>query len=75
MLKLTLYPKKEEYAELLKRPHKDAADLGATVASVLKDVREGGDGAVLPGGLQRHVVLSFVRLLAEFAHAGQQLVQ
>ena len=47
MLKLTLYPKKEEYAELLKRPHKDAADLGATVASVLKDVREGGDGAVL----------------------------
>ena len=47
MLKLTLYPKKEEYAELLKRPHKDAADLGAIVASVLKDVREGGDGAVL----------------------------
>ena len=47
MLKLTLYPKKEEYAELLKRPHKDAADLGAIVASVFKDVREGGDGAVL----------------------------
>lgn len=46
-MNIILYPKKEEYGALLKRPHKDAADLGATVASVLKDVREGGDKAVL----------------------------
>lgn len=32
---------------MLQRPHKDAANLGATVASVLKEVREKGDEAVL----------------------------
>lgn len=44
---IILYPKKEERERLLLRPHKDSAHLGATVASVLKDVREGGDNAVL----------------------------
>lgn len=46
-MNIVLYPKREEYKSLLERPHKDAADLGAVVASVLKDVREGGDEAVL----------------------------
>ncbi|MDE5561584.1 MAG: histidinol dehydrogenase [Bacteroidaceae bacterium] len=41
------YPKKEEHERFLRRPQKDAADLGATVAAVLKDVREHGDEAVL----------------------------
>ena len=46
-MKVILYPGKEEYQDLLMRPHKDAADLGATVASVLNDVRLEGDKAVL----------------------------
>lgn len=46
-MNILLYPTREDYKTLLQRPHKDAADLGAVVASVLKDVREGGDKAVL----------------------------
>lgn len=47
MIQVILHPGKEDYQALLSRPHKDAADLGATVASVLDDVRMGGDNAVL----------------------------
>lgn len=47
MIQVILHPGKEEYQALLSRPHKDAADLGATVASVLNDVRMEGDNAVL----------------------------
>ena len=43
---IILYPEREEYEALLRRPHKDTADLRATVAAVLGDVRRGGDGAV-----------------------------
>ena len=47
MIQVILHPGKEDYQALLSRPHKDAADLGATVASVLNDVRMAGDNAVL----------------------------
>lgn len=47
MIQVILHPGKEDYQALLSRPHKDAADLGATVASVLNDVRMEGDNAVL----------------------------
>ena len=47
MIQVILHPGKEDYQALLSRPHKDAADLGATVASVLDDVRMEGDNAVL----------------------------
>lgn len=47
MIQVILHPGKEDYQALLCRPHKDAADLGATVASVLNDVRMEGDNAVL----------------------------
>ena len=47
MIQVILHPGKEDYQALLSRPHKDAADLGATVASVLDDVRMEGDKAVL----------------------------
>ena len=47
MIQVILHPGKEDYQALLSRPHKDAADLGATVASVLNDVRMEGDKAVL----------------------------
>lgn len=47
MIQVILHPGKEDYQALLSRPHKDAADLGATVAFVLDDVRMEGDNAVL----------------------------
>lgn len=44
---IVLYPTPGEYGALLSRPHKDAADLRATVAGVLADVRRGGDRTVM----------------------------
>lgn len=47
MIQTVLNPGREDYAALLQRPHKDAADLGSIVAGVLHDVRREGDTAVL----------------------------
>ena len=47
MIQTVLYPGREDYAALLQRPHKDAADLASIVAGVLQDVRREGDTAVL----------------------------
>ena len=47
MRQTVLYPGREDYAALLQRPHKDAADLASIVAGVLNDVRREGDTAVL----------------------------
>lgn len=47
MIQTVLYPGREDYAALLQRPHKDAADLGSIVTGVLNDVRREGDTAVL----------------------------
>lgn len=47
MIQTVLYPGREDYAALLQRPHKDAADLSSIVAGVLHDVRREGDTAVL----------------------------
>lgn len=41
------YPEPADWAELLKRPVKDAGDLRATVNAVLEQVRAGGDRAVM----------------------------
>ncbi|MBQ8050946.1 MAG: histidinol dehydrogenase [Bacteroidaceae bacterium] len=41
------YPKESEWADLLKRPTRDAAELNQLVADVLCDVRASGDKAVL----------------------------
>ena len=45
-MKISTYPAKEELDALLKRPVRDASELGATVSAVLQDVRERGDAAV-----------------------------
>ena len=42
-----LYPNQEEYQRLLARPHKDSADLTATVSEILNHIRQEGDAAVL----------------------------
>lgn len=41
------YPSKEQYAKICERPHLDVSQLNATVSSVLADVRERGDKAVI----------------------------
>ena len=46
-MKIYKYPQREQWAELTARPHLDTTQLQATVNSVLSDVRERGDAAVL----------------------------
>ena len=45
-MKIYKYPGKEEWAEIVRRPHLDIAQLQATVGGVLADVRRRGDEAV-----------------------------
>ncbi|MBP5380167.1 MAG: histidinol dehydrogenase [Bacteroidaceae bacterium] len=45
-MKVYRYPSEQEWATLLQRPTKDATALNATVAEVLREVRERGDSAV-----------------------------
>ncbi len=45
-MNIIFYPNRTEWPALLARPTKDAADLNALVADVLRDVREHGDEAV-----------------------------
>jgi len=40
------YPAREEWAQIVERPHMDVTELNATVASVLADIRQRGDEAV-----------------------------
>ena len=45
-MKIIKYPRKEEWNQLVERPHLDVSQLNATVENVLKDVRQNGDKAV-----------------------------
>ena len=44
---ITKYPSPEEIARIIQRPHLDVSQLNAIVASVLKDVKDNGDKAVM----------------------------
>lgn len=46
LMKIYIYPNKDDLAALLKRPVRDASELNATVSAVLQDVKERGDEAV-----------------------------
>lgn len=46
-MKIIKYPRKGEWNQLVERPHLDVSQLNATVESVLKDVRQNGDKAVI----------------------------
>ena len=46
-MKVICYPAKEEWDELVKRPHLDVSELNATVEGVLTDVKNHGDSAVI----------------------------
>ena len=45
-MKVIKYPAKEEWSEIVKRPHLDVSQLNATVEGVLDDVKNNGDKAV-----------------------------
>ena len=46
-MKVICYPAREEWDELVKRPHLDVSELNATVEGVLNDVKNHGDSAVI----------------------------
>lgn len=46
-MKVICCPAKEEWDELVKRPHLDISELNATVEGVLNDVKNNGDSAVI----------------------------
>ena len=45
-MKVIKYPAKEEWSEIVERPHLDVSQLNATVEGVLDDVKNNGDEAV-----------------------------
>jgi len=45
-MNIVKYPAREQWAEIVERPHLDVTQLNATVAAVLADVRQRGDEAV-----------------------------
>lgn len=45
-MKVIKYPAKEEWSEIVKRPHLDVSQLNATIQGVLDDVKNHGDEAV-----------------------------
>lgn len=45
-MKVIKYPAREEWSEIVKRPHLDMSQLSATVEAVLDDVKNHGDDAV-----------------------------
>ncbi|HCN54603.1 MAG TPA: histidinol dehydrogenase [Prevotella sp.] len=46
-MNIILYPKQEEWGEIVKRPHLDVSQLTATVQGVLNDIKANGDEAVI----------------------------
>ena len=45
-MKIYSYPEREQWTEIIARPHLDVSQLNATVASVLADIRTQGDAAI-----------------------------
>ena len=46
-MNIILYPKQEEWGEIVNRPHLDVSQLTATVQGVLNDIKANGDEAVI----------------------------
>ena len=74
-MKVYRYPTREELPGLLKRPTRDAADLNATVAAVLNEVRLRGDEAVREYEEKfDHVLLSDLSVSEKEMQEAEQLV-
>ena len=47
MFKVIEYPKREEWKDIVERPHLDVSQLNNTVSQVLSDIKQNGDRAVM----------------------------
>ena len=45
-MRIIKYPSRNDWKEIIERPHLDVSQLNATVANVLQDIRTKGDEAV-----------------------------
>ena len=69
------YPSREEWKEIVERPHLDVTELNATVASVLADVKNRGDEAVKGYELKfDHVDLASLAVTPAEMDEAEQLV-
>ena len=74
-MKITRYPEKEEWKEIIERPHLDHSQLQQTVSAVLNDVRQRGDEAVLDYEERfDHVRLQQLAVTQEEMDEAEQLV-
>ncbi|MBR5062431.1 MAG: histidinol dehydrogenase [Prevotella sp.] len=74
-MKLYSYPEREQWAEIIARPHLDVSQLHTTVSSVLDDVRTNGDAAILRYEEKfDHVTLPTIRVSKEEMEEAQRLV-
>lgn len=69
------YPSQEQIKQIIERPHLDVSQLNATVASVLADVKENGDKAVIAYEEKfDHVQLSSLAVTEEEIDEAETLV-
>jgi len=69
------YPSQEQIKQIIERPHLDVSQLNATVASVLADVKENGDKAVIAYEEKfDHVKLSSLAVTEEEIDEAEALV-
>ena len=69
------YPSQEQIKQIIERPHLDVSQLNATVASVLADVKENGDKAVIAYEEKfDHVQLSSLAVTEEEIDEAEKLV-
>lgn len=69
------YPTREEWKQIVERPHLDVTELNTTVASVLADVKNRGDEAVKGYELKfDHVDLASLAVTAEEMDEAERLV-
>jgi histidinol dehydrogenase len=69
------YPSREQWAQIVERPHLDVSQLNATVSSVLNDVRQRGDEAVKDYELKfDHAALTSLAVSEAEMQEAEQLV-
>ena len=69
------YPSQEQIKQIIERPHLDVSQLNATVASVLADVKENGDKAVIAYEEKfDHVQLASLAVTEEEIEEAEKLV-
>ena len=74
-MKIYSYPEREQWAEIIARPHLDVSQLHTTVSSVLDDVRTNGDAAIIRYEEKfDHVSLQSLRVSQEEMEEANRLI-